>query len=317
MLQDTSSSFVDSQTYRIISKIGEGDIGIVYLTDQFGADGFRKTVALKLVSPKVSREHQVIRRFIEEARQAANLAHENIAQLYYLGNSGTQPYVAVEHVSGPDLEAFTQTPQEGNSALTPDLVTFIISRVCRALDYAHSKLSPDAGPLGMFHGGLTPRNILISDEGVVKVTDFGINKRRLLGPAKGTTSRYVAAEQACQEGIGRHSDLFSLGAIMFELLDGAKNHLLDKPNLPPDVGPALDTHFLESEVPKELVAVLRKSLHRDPHSRYQSAGEMGFDLEYSLYHDRFGPTNETLAHHLRNISSSSPVGSKSDLYGAD
>jgi len=189
-----------------------------------------------------------------------------------------------------------------------ELSTFIISRICRGLEYAHAKCDADGQPLGVVHRDVSPKNIMLDSEGAVKLTDFGVAKARHLLRLEGTvlmgTTRYMSPEQARFEETDARSDLFSLGIVLHELLAGrplfnAKDQMatfeaiIHKPIPRPSE--------LNPDVPEEVDRITLKALERDREKRYQTASEMVHDLEYYMYNDRYGPTGMTLAKYLYEI----------------
>jgi serine/threonine-protein kinase len=190
-----------------------------------------------------------------------------------------------------------------------DLSTFIVSRVCRGLEYAHSKCDADGQPLGVVHRDVNPKNIMLDSEGAVKLTDFGIAKaRHLLRALEGTvlmgTTRYMSPEQVRFEETDARSDLFSIGIVLHELLAGRPlfdgrdqkamfEAIIHKPIPRPSE--------LNPDVPEEVDRITMKAVERDREKRYQTASEMAYDLEYYMYKDRYGPTSTTLAKYLHEI----------------
>ena len=304
-----SGEFSDTRDYELLSKIASGGMGTVYRAFQLGSEGFKKEVALKVVLPEYSKNRRFVRLFIGEAKLVADLVHENIVQVYHLGQVDGQYFIAMEFVDGINLEEFTARHLKRGTALDPDLGAFIISRICRALEYAHDKPDREGNLLNIVHRDVSPRNIMINCQGVVKLTDFGIAKaRRLMEQREGTVlmgkAAYMSPEQARFEETDRRSDLFSLGVVMYELLTGKRlffdanfNHALRKVQslkIP-------DPRTVRSGLPEGLAEILIKALQRNLSRRFQSAGEMGHALEYYMYHDRFGPTNVTLGEYVRKL----------------
>lgn len=307
----TLESFIDSRRYQLDMEIARGGMGTVYRANQLGAEGFSKTVALKMVLPEFSSNDQFVTLFIGEAKLVADLVHENIVQVYHLGERPDQFYIAMEFVDGINLKEFLSRHEELGQSVDPDIGAFIISRLCRALHYAHEKKGRDKRPLNIVHRDVTPRNIMINFEGVVKLTDFGIAKASQVmkqPPEKSVLMGkipYMSPEQASMKTTDRRSDLFSLGVVMYEMLTGRYLFAArDRSSTLESVrsAPIPDPLMMRPDLPPELGPILLKLLERDIAKRYQTAGEAGYDLEYYMYHDRYGPTNEKLADYLRSIS---------------
>jgi len=292
--------------YRILRHIADGGMGKVYQAQLLGAEGFRKTVAVKTILPEYAEHPEFIRLCIGEAKLVADLVHENIVQVYDLGHEDDRYYIVMEYVDGLNLETYVRAHLDERVRLPIELGAFISSRVCRGLDYAHLRTDRDGVPLGIVHRDISPKNVLLNFEGVVKVTDFGIAKARevmeqdeelLVGRIE-----YMPPEQATRKPTDARSDVYALGVLTHELLTGEL----------PDRGrwslQRLHRHGMSfpkpinetrPDVPDDLAAIVDRALQPDPADRFQTAGEMGFALEYHLYHDGYGPTNEALRDYLR------------------
>ena len=250
----------------------------------------------------------------------ADLIHTNIVQTYHLGQIGGQYFMTMEYVSGVNVEQFMERHSEHRRTLPVELAAFIISRVCRGLNYAHAKRDRDGRLLGIVHRNVNPKNIMLAYEGDVKLTDFGIAKALDLmyneeGKVIPGKDEYISPEGASYGVTDARSDLFSLGIVLTELLLGknifrAVNRLDSRRNILTMPVPKFSE--LRAEIDPKLEAVLQRALQRDRDKRYQTAFEMMTDLELYLYSDRYGPTNEKLAVYIRDLylqdnSSRSPL----------
>jgi serine/threonine-protein kinase len=302
-------AFADHIRYRPTKVVAEGGMGTVYEAVQYGTEGFEKTVALKTILEDFSTDTEFVEMFIGEAKLVADLVHQNIVQIYQLGKHGNQYYIAMEFIHGLNLEVFMDAHFEQGKEIPVDMCAFIVSRVCRGLEYAHRKPGPDGRPLGVVHRDVSPKNILMTYEGVVKLTDFGIAKavnyfRNREGEILLGKVQYMSPEQAQYKETDRRSDIFSLGIVLYEMLTGRilfgdEDTMVTLDNVVrKDIPPV--THY-NKDVPEELQKILEKALARDLDARYQDAGEMGFALEHYMYHDRFGPTNVTLQKYLAEL----------------
>ncbi|MCX7804980.1 MAG: serine/threonine protein kinase [Planctomycetota bacterium] len=301
------TDIVETRHYKLVRKIAEGGMGAVYEASLYGAEGFEKTVAIKTILESFSNSSDFVRLFIGEAKLVADLVHENIVQVYQLGKMGNTYYMALEYVEGINLEQFLLYHMERNIPTPVELDAFIISRVCRGLEYAHAKRGRDGNLLGIVHRDVSPKNIMLNIEGVVKLTDFGIAKaRQVMEQEEGRVLmgkvEYMSPEQARYDQTDRRSDLFSLGIVMFELFTG--KHIFETADLYETLdnvkyAPIPDPREYRPDLPPELARITLKALERDLDKRYQTAGEMGYDLEYYMYHDRYGPTNVTLGNYLK------------------
>jgi serine/threonine-protein kinase len=297
----------EHRTYRLVRKLAQGGMGAVYEAIQYGVEGFDKRMAIKTILGSYTDHSEFVRMFIGEAKLVADLVHENIVQVYQLGRSDQGYYIAMEYVEGINLEGWISHHVREGKGFPVELGAFMVSRVCRGLECAHDALGRDGGPLNIVHRDVSPKNVLISFEGVVKLTDFGIAKaRQLMQQREGEMLmgkvEYMSPEQARFGETDQRSDLFSLGIVLYEVLTGHNVFYVDDveetlENVKHKEIPDPRTH--NPDIPEDLARIVTKALRRDVRERYQSAGEMGYDLEYYMYHDRFGPTNVTLAEYLQ------------------
>lgn len=253
--------------YRVVRKIGQGGMAEVWLAVRYGASGFEKQVALKLLRPEHRGRGELERLLIAEARLGARFNHPGLVQVHDLGHDGEIYYLCMDWVDGADLARLLAV-----APLPRVLALHIGEQVALALAHVH-ELRDERGPLGLVHRDLGPRNILASRTGEIKLADFGIAKATALqdvtwGRLMKGTFAYLSPEQAAGEPITARSDQFSLGVTLCELLtdrrpfdaDGALP-LLDvirRAELPPNL---LDNQ------PAELAALLRRMLSRRPGDR--------------------------------------------------
>ncbi len=296
--------------YRLLREIASGGMGIVYEAQQLGAEGFSKTVAIKLIREEFSAIKLFRDNFVGEALLVADLIHTNIVQIYHLGIVQERYFMAMEYVQGMNLEEFLELHRMRGRPVPVEWAVFIVSRVCRGLAYAHSKMDPCGRSLGIVHRDVTPRNILISLEGDVKLTDFGIAKALDLmynkeGEVIAGHDAYLSPEQARKEVTDGRADLFSCGIILAELLLGhncfeaqsgelTRNHILQLP-LP-------EFSALRLDIDAPLEKILQKVLERPRSRRYATAYEFLSVLEDYLYHDHYGPTNEKFAQYISSLA---------------
>jgi len=302
-------SIEESRRYRLTRKIAEGGMGSVFEAIQDGVEGFDKRVAIKTIRQDFTTNFEFVEMFIGEAKLVADLVHENIVQVYQLGRTGRSYYIAMEYVDGITLENYLDRHFDTAKQFPIEIGAFIISRVCRGLEYAHNKLGRDGEPLHIVHRDVSPKNVMMNFEGVVKLTDFGIAKARVLmqqkeGEVLMGKAEYMSPEQARFETTDGRSDLFTLGILLHEVLTGEQLFAVE------DVYETLDNvkfkaipdpRSYRAGIPEEVARITMKSLERDIDARYQTAGELGYDLEHYMYHDRFGPTNVTLSRYLREL----------------
>jgi len=284
-------------------------MGTVYEAYQYGAEGFKKAVALKLIREEYSQIPNFRANFFGEAQLVADLIHTNIVQTYHLGEIEDQFFMTMELVRGTTLADFLAMHNRLNRTLPVELAVFIASRICRGLAYAHRQRDTEGRALNIVHRDVNPRNVMLSYEGDVKLTDFGIAKAskfmyNVEGKVIPGRYEYIAPEQARKEVTDYRADLFSLGIVLAELLRGENiflgydeeqsiNNIL---NLPIPC-------FCEEWdwVDRPLGSILNHCLQRQRKDRYQSADDLQTDLEKYIYQYGYGPTNEKLSSYMSKL----------------
>jgi serine/threonine protein kinase len=294
------------RSYRVLRHIADGGMGSVYEAELLGAEGFQKTVAVKTILARYAEHPEFVRLFIGEAKLVADLVHENIVQVYDLGHEDDRYYIVMEYVDGLNLETYIRAHLKKRVPLPLELGAFIASRVCRGLDYAHLRTDREGIQLGIVHRDISPKNVLLNYEGVVKITDFGIAKaREVMEQDEGLLVgrlEYMPPEQATRRPTDARSDIYALGVLTHELLTGS---LPDRGRWSLErlhrLGVAFPKPITDTrpDVPDDLAAIVDTALQPDPAERFQSAADMGYALEYHLYHEGYGPTNVTLRDYLR------------------
>src|SRR5688572_12314808 len=290
-------------------KIADGGMGVVYEAQQLGSGNFRKVVAVKLIREEYSAIEEFQNNFIGEARLVADLIHTNIVQTYHLGQVGGQYFMVMEFVRGVNLEQFIEQHRRLGRTIPVDIAAFVVSRIARGLTYAHAKCDRDGRHLNIVHRDIGPKNIMIANEGDVKLTDFGIAKALDLmyneeGKVIAGKDEYLSPEQASYAVTDARADLFPLGIVLTELLLGrnifrAADRTQSRRNILTMPIPKFGT--LRPDIDAKLEVIIQKALQRDRDKRYQSAFEMLNDLEVYLYSDRYGPTNEKLGVYLKEL----------------
>jgi len=311
-------------SYQIVRKIASGGMGSVYLAEQLGAESFRKLVAIKTIKREFLKNKENVDLFVGEAKLVADLIHENVLQVYQLGQTKGVYYIVMEYAHGKNLADFIKEHKTRGKVTNVEIGAFVVSRVCRALHYAHEAKSMTGAALNIVHRDVTPSNVIVTYGGVVKLTDFGIAKAMTMAtPDENEVIMgklpYMSPEQAKFQGTTRQSDVFSLGLVMYELLT---NTVVYNVNDIDDLVDKMDNYSikpprrLNPHIPEKLEAIMMRALDVNPTTRYQTAKEFHQDLEHYMYDVGYGPTNEKLGRYLGRLfpeEAAQPITSLHDL----
>ncbi|MEM8964037.1 MAG: protein kinase [Acidobacteriota bacterium] len=276
--------------YTLLERIAVGGMAEVWKARRRGVEGFQKDVAIKKILGHLTDNGDFVTMFIDEAKLAAQLHHNNIVQIYDLGKTGDDYYIAMEFVDGRDLRSILNTGRRAHQPLTAGMALMIAARLARALDYAHHKLDFEDQELGLVHRDVSPQNVLISYEGDIKLCDFGIVKAvtkastTQMGALKGKL-QYMSPEQAWGRDVDGRSDIFSLGTVLYEMLTGTKAFAADSELGVLEV--VRECRFptprsLQPEITAAVEAIVLKAMAAEPSTRYQTAGDLADDLETVL-----------------------------------
>jgi len=282
--------------YKLLHELGQGGMGRIHKGLLIGQAGFQRPIVIKRLRDVQDPVH--IRLFVDEARRYALLDHENIGRIFDFEELDGQLCIVMEFIDGWSLVEYIDRCRELGRGLDVDLAVFVVSRVCRALQYVFERSR-------IVHRDVSPGNVMITREGTVKLIDFGIATRS--GARESTLTgkpAYMAPEMIAELRADHRSDIFSLGTVFYELLTGQR---LFAGNTPTDVLAAVlrtevpDPRQVNAQAPEEAVAILYRALQRQPERRFVSAAEMGAACEHFLYDKGYGPTNLTLKQHLGDL----------------
>jgi len=283
-------SFPSYGRYELISRLAKGGMGEVFLGRTVGAAGFEKFVVIKRILPHLLEQKQFIESLIDEAKIVEGLTHPNIVQVYDFRHEAGDYFMVMEFVEGYNLALLAHYCAQTKIFIPAPVCIAIMIKVLDGLGYAHRKRDRQGSSSNIIHRDISPQNILVSREGVVKITDFGIAKVLVNADNDMTRSlkgkfRYMAPEMVDGKAIDHRYDLFAAAIVLYESL--ARRHLY------PGKGdieilnqiktiemPALSTQH--PSPPVDLDNVLRRALDHDPDNRYQRAEDFSNALRKCL-----------------------------------
>jgi serine/threonine protein kinase len=287
--------------YVLLEEVASGGMAIVYKALGKTIDGKNHYFAIKRILPNYSADEEFISLMKDEAKLMVQLNHPNIVSLIEFGKVEEDYYIAMEYIEGSTLKGMIQRVLAMGNQFTIDMATHVVREIATGLSYAHRKLNEDGKSLEIVHRDISPANILISYDGEVKITDFGISKASTQthftqsGIIRGKTG-YMSPEQTRSDIVIDHrSDLFSLGVIFYELLTGKK--LFYAKSIPEAIrlvreGNISPIRDIRPDIPPELEKIVFKLLEQKPENRYQRAEDLMDALNEFL--TRFSPAGRPL-----------------------
>jgi serine/threonine protein kinase len=268
--------------YQFERRLGNGGMAEVYLANTVGAEGFRRQVAIKRVLPGFSNRTMFSSLFVREARLTARLTHPNVVSVLDFDRDPEAGFFLVmEFVDGRDLQQLLAT------GLLPIPVTiYLVTEILRGLGYAHDVPIPDQTIRGLIHRDVSPHNVLLSWEGSVKVSDFGVAKTRASCDANASTvvkgkAGYMSPEQANGQPVDGRADLFAVGVMLWEMLVGQSlfpGSTLQETLASVFFAPIPSPRQMRSDIANDIAAVALRLLERDLERRYANAEDAIRDL---------------------------------------
>ncbi len=295
--------------YLLVEKLATGGMAQLYRAKIVGVQGFEKFIAIKMILPHLAEEKELVNSFIDEAKLAALLNHQNIVQIYDFGSMENSYFITMEFLYGKDLRhVFAKSKQKG-IPLSLENSLFVASRLCAGLDYAHKLKDFQGKPLHIIHRDISPQNVFLTYEGDVKIVDFGIAKAASqstitqIGMIKGKVA-YMSPEQACGTSIDHRSDIFSAGVLLYEMISG--NRMFSGEDTMQILAKVREVDYLPLEsarsgLPDKIYGILHRSLARDPAERYPSCDEMMADLEECMFRFDMRPSARGVADYMKDL----------------
>ncbi|HWM87494.1 MAG TPA: serine/threonine-protein kinase [Kofleriaceae bacterium] len=275
-----------------------GGMAEIHLARQGAAsDGFHKELVIKRLKPELAADPRAVAMFLEEARIGALLNHPNVVQVYDAGQEDAAPFIAMEYIRGEELNQLCRRGLAVSQFLPLEHAVELVRQAAMALGYVHALRDGDGRGLDIVHCDVSPTNLLITEDGFLKLIDFGIarargQRRRDEQVLPGKLS-YMSPEQAHRGALDHRSDIFSLGVVLYEIALGRRlfrgpAHEVLRRLERCDIQPPT---FVRREFPGMLESIIMRALEREPGDRYAGAYDMADELEEFLVQSqlRSGP----------------------------
>jgi tRNA A-37 threonylcarbamoyl transferase component Bud32 len=285
--------------YFLTEKLATGGMAEIYLAKLVGPGGFEKPLVIKQIHPKLSGQRHFVDLFVAEAKILVGLAHGNIVPIYELGVIDDTYFIAMDYIDGPTLYRLTEALARQDHRMEPAIAAWIAAKILEGLDYAHRKGE------GVIHRDLSPRNVMLSRDGEVKLVDFGIavtlgavDAGSDVQSAPTGSFPYMSPEQVRREPLTGQTDLFSVGVLLWEMLVGTRLFAradADATLAAVTDGPIGKPSSKVAGIPARLDDVVMRALERDQSARWASSGEMLAALQRYLYNLDATPSPRDIA----------------------
>jgi serine/threonine-protein kinase len=284
-----------AQNYKPLYRLAAGGMAEVWVAHSVSVAGFKKKVAIKRILPGLLKDDRFVRMFLDEARLSLHFNHANVVTVFDLGKSDETYFIVMEYVEGTTLKQVLEYLQERGRRVPLALVLWILIETLKGLEYAHNLGDPETDePLHVVHRDISPPNLLISWNGEVKLTDFGLAKATTqlestdAGVVKGKCS-YLSPEAAHGQPVDGRTDVFAVGILGYEMLTMRRLFLGDTDYQTVESIRAAEVPSIRAQNPDvsdQLEQIIRKSLARDLDQRYRNAAEFAEDLLEYLFANR-------------------------------
>ena len=294
--------------YELLLPIAQGGMATVWAARQRGSRGFQKTVAIKTMLPTLSEDPQFEQMFLDEAALAAKIHHPNVCEILDLGEQDEILYIVMEWIDGEALSVIHKASRKNQAQVPVRLTLRMLAQASSGLHAAHELKDENDIPLQLVHRDVSPQNILVTYDGIVKLVDFGVAKA--MGRAGGETSSgqlkgkvpYMSPEQARGGIVDRRTDVFAMGIVLYKMATGlhpfmGDNDLLTMKNI--ISRPLLPPRVKNPSFPAEVEQVLLKCLQKDPEKRYQTMAELATAIDRAASSLKVG--EEDLGTYVRTL----------------
>jgi serine/threonine protein kinase len=295
--------------FEVVYPLAQGGMASVHVGRIVGMAGFEKLVAIKVIHPHLASEAAFVEMFLDEARLAAQIHHPNVGEVIEVGEDAGLHYMVSELIAGQSLRNLYMRAGALGRQLPRQMSADIGAKVCQALHEAHELADADGMPLGIVHRDVSPRNVLVSYNGFVKLIDFGIawakgrSSHTDAGQVKGRIG-YIPPEQLAGRPVDRRGDLFSLGVMLYLMVtgrhpfpgasDAERMHRITS-------GACVPPRLAAANVEPELDALIRKAIARSPDDRFATAAEMGAALKSYVHASAVPPGSWDSSRELKAV----------------
>ncbi|MDB4957550.1 MAG: serine/threonine protein kinase [Myxococcales bacterium] len=294
--------------YTLIRRLAVGGMAEIYLARQDAMASFEKEVVIKRLRTELADDPRVVEMFLDEARIGAQLNHPNIVHVYDVDEHDGIPYIAMEYIVGEELNELCRRGITHDRFLPLEHAVELIRQAAAGMGYFHAKRGAEGTklaeqPLEIVHLDISPSNLLVTQDGFLKVIDFGIaraaNQTQRTDVLPGKIS-YMSPEQAARKPVDHRSDVFSLGIVLYEITVGKR---LFRGNAQEVVKRLVETHvepptFARRNFPPALESIVMRALEKHPEDRYQSAYDLADDLESFLRDEKLHSGPVRIARYL-------------------
>jgi len=274
--------------YELACRLGGGGMAEVFLARQYGLHGIERDVVVKRLRDEVRSLPSIMKMFTWEAWISARLCHPNIVHFHDFVSHRGRDYLVLEHIRGPDIATMLTVLRKMGRVFPLRAIVDVGIAIARALDHVHALADDDGRNIGLVHRDISPQNILVSVDGQIKLIDFGVAKTTSAHVPRETEPTllkgkmgYIAPEHIRGQALDARSDLYALGAVLFEMLTGtpllrrSEDMEMIRAALLLDV-PLLAT--MRPDCPPSLDILVRRALSQNPNDRFENAAKMEFAL---------------------------------------
>jgi tRNA A-37 threonylcarbamoyl transferase component Bud32 len=276
---DSGTEFF-ADKYEVLCKLAQGGMADVYLVRHHGAMGFRRVAVIKKVRSEFLTDDRLIRLFLEEAKAAARIDHPNVIHVYDLGRVKGDLFMVLEFVRGRSLSQVMKSVVAKGDVAPPVIAAAVVADLCKGLARAHQ---PDSTGQLLVHRDVTPGNVLVSFDGVVKLVDFGLagaERMRHADDAVLGNPSWLAPEIYLEQAATPQTDIWGAGLVLLAMLVGRNPFW--RPTLPATIQAILNDKvkrpLIKPWIPRQVFAVVERALEKNPEKRYREASSMAEDL---------------------------------------